>query len=247
MKPWIECPIPAAARPPDDTALQRRSYESPRLHVREDVNDNPSAMDRDTTLDRQRAGSVLVAVVTALSCGTSLPGNGGSGGGGVGGAPAACCPIGRQSFTSVVRARGFTAYEGLPVKAVFLSSMSLMPGVPETRETSVSGGAFDLDFPPDSPTCASVSAATGAGAIYIDADRDGVCTPSVDYLYVWNALGAAGSTCATVDLTPQSPICGGQVSGEILGAVQIVCPASHGCVTCPPSFPDGGVTVSCPL
>ena len=198
------------------------------------------------------AGISLVAVVAGLGCGGgSLSANGGSGGssgGGSGGSPAACCPNGGQSVTSVVHARGFTAYEGLPVKAVFLYSTSAAPDGQTTRETSVSGGAFDLDFPPASPTCAETFQANGAGAIYIDTDGDGVCNPAVDYLYAWSALGAAGGTCATIDLTPQSPNCEGgyqHVDFMVLEAVRIVCPVTQGCLSCPPSSPDAGVITTC--
>jgi len=207
------------------------------------------------TPDMQRSGIVLVAVVAALGCGGSLPdkggpvgSGGGGGGGGGGGSPAACCPNGGQSLASVVRARGFTAYEGRPVKAVFFYSTFSMPDGSTTHETSVSGGAFDLAFPPDSPTCAESFWANGAGAIYIDTDGDGICDPSVDYVYAWKALGAAGSTCATIDLTPQSPSCGGvmeSVDSMVLVAARVVCPATQGCLTCPSSSQDGGLIVIC--
>jgi hypothetical protein len=198
----------------------------------------------------QRSGIVLVGVVAALGCGGSLPdkdGTAGSvgGGGGGGGAPAACCPNGGQSVASVVRARGFTAYEGRPVKAVFFYSTFSMPDALTTHETSVSGGAFDLAFPPDSPTCADAFSANGTGAIYIDTDGDGICNPSVDYVYAWKAPGAAGSTCATIDLTPQSPNCGGGVDAMLLVAARVVCPATQGCLTCPSSSQDGGLIVTC--
>src|SRR5262245_9790307 len=111
-------------------------------------------MDRDATLGIKRAGIVLAAAVGAFGCGGgSLPshGPGGSGGTGTGGAAcsAVCCTGTALSVTSVVHARGFTAYEGRPVKAVFFYSGLPNPHEFMTRETSVSGGAFDVAFPPD--------------------------------------------------------------------------------------------------
>jgi len=207
-------------------------------------------MDREVTLAIKRAGIVLPAVLVALGCGGgSLSGQGGAGGsggsGGGGGSAATCCPDGGVSVTSIVRGRSFLAYEGLTVKAVF--TWSTLPA-PQTRETSVVGGAFDLEFPPDAATCASPRLTAGAGALYIDNDGDGVCNPGVDYLYAWSALGAAGNTCATIDLTPQSPNCSAEetgVDGAILNAVQTVCPAFGGCFSCPLRVLDGGSQTGC--
>jgi len=200
-------------------------------------------MDRGTTLDIKRAGRALVAVVAVLGCSGSLPGNGGAGG--TGGASSVCCPIGGESVTRVVHARGFSAYEGRPVKAIFLYSGTTKDPM---SETSVSGGAFDLDFAPDYAACADRMFMNGAGAIYIDTDGDGVCNPAVDYVYAWSALGAAGPTCATLDLTPETPNCLGASSGadfKFLEATMRVCPALAGCYGCPGPSPDAGAVVTC--
>jgi len=189
-------------------------------------------MDRGATLDIKRAGIVLVAVTAAaLGCGGTAAGDGGT--------PADCCPLGGLSFANVVRARGFTAYEGRPVKAAFLES-----GVRMTSEASVRRGAFDFAFLPATPICSDEFSGNGAGAVFIDTDGDGVCNPAVDYLYAWTAFGAAGSTCATVDLTPQSRSCAGGFSPMLIEAARIVCPAVSDCLTCG-SDGDGGAIVSC--
>jgi len=184
------------------------------------------ATDRTATLAIKRAG--IVAVVAALGCSGSPPGKGADGG-----TPAACCPYGGLSFANKVRARGFTAFEGRRVEAAFrYDSTSTISGVLVTTETSVRGGAFDLVFPPDTPACSDSSSGDGFGAIWIDTDGDGVCNSSVDYLFAWEAFGSAGSTCATVDLTPQSPNCPGLgFSPALFQAAQVVCPGQQ-CLAC---------------
>jgi len=198
-------------------------------------------MDRLVTTAIKRAGILLVAAVAG--CGGSLPGKGGSdASGGAGGSPAACCPGGGQIAATVVHGRGFTAYEGRAVTAVFLDGTH----VAATQATSVSGGAFDLQFPADG-ACADGGSVSGAGALYIDADGDGVCNPATDYLYVWPAFGTAG-TCGTIDLSPQSINCGGGTDNPyfmLYEAAQAVCPATGECLTCPRSSPDAGTTSTC--
>jgi hypothetical protein len=203
-------------------------------------------MDLDATLARKRAPIVLVAVVAALGCGGgSLPGSGpggagGGGAGGGGGSPLPCCYKDAVPFTSVVHGRGFAAYEGRTVKAVFRYATSQLPETLTTLETSVSGGAFDFAFVADPPTC--LVAGGTIGFIYIDADGDGVCSPSADYIYAWSGDGPGGSACGTIDLDPQSPSCTrpGGVDANILEFAQMACPATNGCLSC-----DGGKSFSC--
>jgi hypothetical protein len=209
-------------------------------------------MGRDGTLGIKRAGIVMVAALAAIGCGSSLPGNGGPGGAGGAaggaGAPADCCPTAApymaQPIVDVIRAQAFTAYEGRPVKAAFVYSTTGRPTETRTRETSVSGGAFDLDFQTDDPICPGPGSAGGTGAIFIDVDGDGVCNPSTDYLYLWSGLATKGSRCATFDLTPQSAPCGGEDADAnfyaFLDAAKAVCPAIKDCLSC-----DGGQSYTC--
>jgi hypothetical protein len=203
-------------------------------------------MDGSTTPDIKRAGRALVALAATIGCGGSLPDKGGAGGvGGNGWWPDACCPDQNVSISRLVRARGFEAYDGMPVKAAFVFSGFIGSVM---AETSVSGGAFDLDFPPYDGQCYDPAYYNGAGAIYIDTDGDGVCNPAVDYLFAWSALGAGGTTCSTLDLTPQSPNCPGAkgiVDFKYLEATSLVCPATNGCYACPGPSPDAGAVVTC--
>jgi hypothetical protein len=194
-------------------------------------------MDVDATLEIKRAGIALAAVVAVIGCGggtlSGAGGRGGSGGaGGGGGSPQPCCYKDAVPFTSVVHGSGFTAYEGRAVKAIFRYSASSLPETTTTLETTVSGGAFELAFVPDPPACMVVGGTIGF--IYIDADGDGVCSPSVDYVYAWSGAGPGGSSCGTIDLGPQSPRCAadGAVDPAVLEFARSACPATNGCVSC---------------
>jgi hypothetical protein len=195
-------------------------------------------MDGGATLEVKRRGLALLVLAATFGCGGSRLDKAPTTG-------AACCPGGGESVTSSVRARGFSAYEGRPVKAIFLYSGTTKAPM---QETFVGGGGFDLDFPADYAMCADRAFMNGAGAITIDVDGDGVCNPAVDYVYAWSALGAAGPTCATLDLTPATPNClgaSGAVDFKFIEATTTVCPANDGCYACPGPSPDAGAVVGC--
>jgi len=173
------------------------------------------------------------------TCASGVP-NGGPGG----------CTQGTTSVGTVVHAQSFTAYEGRMVKAAFTEG-----GEVRTATTSVTNGAFDLDFLFASMTCNLGADTAAGGALYIDVDGNSSCNPTTDFVFVWGARGGPAGTCRPIALTPQSAKCDSLTSffprsdEPALSAAQAVCPAVGNCLDfCEPQTQGtgGSTSVYCP-
>lgn len=141
------------------------------------------------------------------------------------------CSSGMTYLGTIVNGDGFELPDGTAVRAHFEAPFL---GVGESATDTLEAGEFDFMFSFQGEGCSPVGT-SGGGALYIDVDGDGECSPTADDIFVWTAYGGSrGQYNVVVPLSPSSPRCQGlsyPADAQALAAAQHLCPSVGECLS----------------